>query len=88
MFIGKIIGTVVATRKDPKLQGRKLLIIRPLDEKLKEKKDYIVAVDTVSAGYKELVLVVEGSSARMAEGMKDCPVDSSIIGIVDSFTIS
>jgi len=88
MFIGKIIGTVVATRKDPKLEGRKLLIVRPLDEDLKEKPDYLVAVDTVSAGFREKVLVVQGSSARMAFGMKDCPVDCAIIGIVDSFVIS
>ena len=87
MFVGKIIGTVVATRKDPKLEGRKLLIVRPLDEHLKGKKDYLVAVDTVSAGFHEQVLVVQGSSARMAFGMKDCPVDSAIIGIVDSFII-
>ena len=87
MFVGKIIGTVVATRKDPKLEGRKLLIVRPLDENLIAKDDYLVAVDTVSAGYHEQVLVVQGSSARMAFGMKDCPVDSAIIGIVDSFVI-
>ncbi len=87
MFVGKIIGTIVATRKDPKLEGRKLLIVRPLDENMKAKKDYLVAVDTVSAGFHEHVLVVQGSSARMAFGMKDCPVDSAIIGIVDSFVI-
>ncbi len=87
MFVGKIIGTVVATRKDPKLEGRKLLIVRPLDEHMNPLNDYLVAVDTVSAGYHEQVLVVKGSSARMAFGMKDCPVDSAIIGIVDSFVI-
>ena len=87
MFVGKIIGTVVATRKDPKLEGRKLLIVRPLDENMMAKTDYLVAVDTVSAGFHEQVLVVQGSSARMAFGMKDCPVDSAIIGIVDSFVI-
>ncbi len=87
MFVGKVIGNIVATRKDPKLAGRKLLIVKPLDEKLQFKKGYLVAVDTVSAGEGETVLVVEGSSARMAERMKDCPVDSAIIGIVDSFFI-
>lgn len=87
MFVGKVIGNIVATRKDPKLEGRKLLIVKPVDEKLKMKSGYIVAVDTVSAGEGETVLVVEGSSARMAERMKDCPVDSAIIGIVDSFFI-
>jgi len=88
MFVGKIIGTVVATRKDPKLEGRKLLIVRPLDENMQEKADYLVAVDTVSAGFKEKVLVVQGSSARMSYGMKDCPVDCAIIGIVDSFVVT
>jgi len=87
LFIGKVSGTVVATRKDPKLYGKKLLVVIPVDKTLKEKNDYLVAVDTVSAGFKEYVLVVQGSSARMAEGMKDCPVDSAIIGIVDSFVI-
>lgn len=85
MILGKIAGTVVATRKDEKLRGKKLLIVRPFDpETGATTKGYIVAVDTVGAGAGEIVIVVSGSSARMATGMKDHPVDSAIVGIVDS----
>ena len=83
MFLARVVGTVVATRKDPKLSGSKLLIVVPVEPDGTPEGGYIVAVDTVNAGYKELVLVARGSSARMAEGMKDRPVDASIIGIVD-----
>jgi len=85
MRIGKVIGTVVSTRKDAKLEGFKLLVVRPTDIKGKELEEYIVAVDTVQAGADDEVIVVQGSSARMAEGMEDRPVDASIIGIVDHF---
>ena len=83
MILARVVGTVVATRKDPRLEGKKLLIIKPVSPEGKDEAGYIVAVDTVSAGYKEKVLAVSGSSARMAEGCKDCPVDTAIIGIVD-----
>jgi len=83
MILARIIGTVVATRKDPRLEGKKLLIVRPIDPDGKDEKGYLVAVDTVDAGYREHVLVVQGSSARMAFGCKDTPVDAAIIGIVD-----
>ena len=83
MFLARVVGTVVATRKDPKLTGSKLLIVVPVDPDGEPEGGYVVAVDTVDAGVKETVLVARGSSARMAEGMKDLPVDASIIGIVD-----
>ena len=83
MILARVVGTVVATRKDPRLEGKKLLIIRPVSPEGKDESGYLVAVDTVSAGFKERVLVVSGSSARMAEGCKDAPVDTSIVGIVD-----
>jgi microcompartment protein CcmK/EutM len=83
MILARVVGTVVATRKDPRLEGKKLLIIKPVSPEGKDEPGYVVAVDTVSAGYKEKVLAVSGSSARMAEGCKDCPVDTAIIGIVD-----
>ena len=84
MILGRrVVGTVVATRKDPRLEGKKLLILKPVSPDGKEEAGYVVAVDTVSAGSSERVLVVSGSSARMAEGCKDKPVDASIIGIVD-----
>jgi microcompartment protein CcmK/EutM len=83
MILARVVGTVVATRKDPRLEGYKLLIVKPVSPEGKDEPGYLVAVDTVSAGYRETVLVVSGSSARMADGCKDKPVDSSIVGIVD-----
>ncbi len=84
MFLARVVGTVVATCKDPKLANQKLLLVVPVDPGGKEEGGYVVAVDTVNAGYKETVLVVRGSSARMAEGMNERPVDASIVGIVDA----
>ena len=83
MLLGRIIGTVVATRKDPRLEGKKLLICRLIDPNGQDEKGYVIAVDTVHAGFKERVLIVSGSSARMAQGCKDTPVDAAIVGIVD-----
>jgi microcompartment protein CcmK/EutM len=87
LLLGRIVGTVVATRKDPRLEGRKLLICRLIDPDGKDEKGYIVAVDTVHAGFRENVLIVQGSSARMAQGCKDTPVDAAIIGIVDQVSL-
>jgi microcompartment protein CcmK/EutM len=88
MVLGKIVGTVVATRKDPRLVSNKLLVVRPMDPRGKAEGTYLVAVDTVDAGVGETVLVVSGSSARMASGLKDCPVDAAIVGIVDAVEIN
>ncbi len=84
MILAKVVGTVVATRKDPRLVSNKLLIARPIDPSGKPEGRYLVAVDTVDAGFGETVLIVSGSSARMSAGMKDCPVDAAIVGIVDA----
>jgi microcompartment protein CcmK/EutM len=83
MILAKVVGTVVATRKDERLVSNKLLLARPVDPSGKIDGGYLVAVDTVDAGFGETVLIVSGSSARMASGMKDCPVDAVIVGIVD-----
>ena len=88
MILAKIVGTVVATRKDPRLVSTKLLIARAVDPRGKADGNYLVAVDTVDAGFGETVLIVSGSSARMASGMKDCPVDAAIVGIVDAVEIN
>ncbi len=90
MIIGRILGTVVSTQKDERLLGKKLLIVKPINLDGTDQSGYVVAVDTVGAGYHEKVMVVGGSSARMAEGNKDCPVDSAIIGVIDTidFTAS
>lgn len=87
MILARVVGSVVATRKDPRLEGKKLLVLKPINPDGKDSGGYVVAVDTVSAGYKETVIAVSGSSARMAEGCKDRPVDTSIVGIVDSVSI-
>jgi ethanolamine utilization protein EutN len=88
MLLARVVGTVVATRKDPRLVSNKLLVARPVDPKGKMEGSYLVAVDTVDAGVGETVLIVSGSSARMASGMKDCPVDAAIVGIIDAVEIS
>ena len=74
----------MSTQKDPRLIGKKLLIVKPIDLDGSDQSGYLVAVDTVGAGFHEKVIVVGGSSARMAEGNKDCPVDSAIIGVIDT----
>jgi len=88
MIVAKIIGTVVATRKDPRLVSCKLLVVRPMDPRGKADGNYLVAIDTVDAGVGETVLVVSGSSARMASGLKDCPVDAAVVGIIDTVDIN
>ncbi len=87
MLLAKIVGTVVATRKDERLVSYKLLIARPVSPQGKPEGGYLVAVDTVDAGFGETVLIVSGSSARMASGMKDCPVDAAIVGIIDTIEV-
>src|SRR5216117_1737232 len=89
MFLAKVEGSVVATKKDASMNGRKLLLLRPqlVDEKDPSKfrpgANTIVAVDCLGAGLAEMVLFTQGSSARLAPGMKDASVDAVIIGIVD-----
>ena len=87
MILARVVGTVVATRKDPRLEGKKLLILQPVNAEGKAEGGYVVAVDTVGAGNRELVLAVAGSSARMADGCKDVPVDTAIVGIVDDVSL-
>ncbi len=87
MILGRIAGTVVATRKDEKLEGRKLLVVKTIDPETRAEAGYVVAVDTVGAGAGETVICVSGSSARMASGLKDHPVDTAIVGIVDTIEL-
>ena len=87
MILGKVIGTVVSTRKDERLVGSKLLLVQPGLAEGDSQGVPLVAVDTVDAGVGETVLVVTGSSARMATGLKDHPVDAAIIGIVDTVNL-
>jgi len=93
MFLARVEGSVVATKKDPAMSGRKLLLVRPqlVDEKDPAKfrpgTNTIVAVDSVGAGIGELVLFCQGSSARLAPNLKDAPVDAVIVGIVDTVDV-
>ena len=97
MFLAKVIGHVVATQKDKSLGGQKLFVVEPLNVKYDGGGDgkpaslgntgrAIVALDVVGAGEGQLVLVVQGSSARMTESTKNLPADAAIVGIVDSAT--
>jgi microcompartment protein CcmK/EutM len=87
MQLARVVGTVVATRKDPRLDGKKLLVVRYIGPDGQDQPGYVVAIDTVGAGYRERVILVSGSSARMASGMKESPVDTAIIGIVDELEV-
>lgn len=87
MILARIVGTVVSTRKDSRLEGKKLLIVKPISPQGTDEAGYLVAVDTVDAGFRETVLIVSGSSARMAAECKDRPIDAAIIGIVDTIHI-
>lgn len=93
MFLAKVEGSVVATKKDASMSGRKLLLLRPqlVDEKdpsrFRPGVNTVVAVDSVGAGIGEMVLFCQGSSARLAPNLKDAPVDAVIIGIVDSVDV-
>lgn len=94
MFLARVTGHVVATQKDKSLSGQKLLVVEPLNVKyddagktpaaLGNTNRAIVAIDSVGCGEGQLVLVVQGSSARMTEQTKNLPADAVIVGIVDS----
>lgn len=84
MKIALVIGSTVSTIKDEALRGRKLLILRAADTAGKPVGDPFIAVDTVSAGAGDLVMVLEGSSARFTDLTKDSPVDATIVGVIDS----
>ena len=88
MILARIVGTVVATRKDDRLLGRKLLVARLINVNGQDEKGHLIVVDTVGAGANEVVLIVQGSSARMAFGCKDCPIDAAVVGIVDTVEVS
>ena len=82
MIVGKVVGSVVATRKKENLVGSKFLIVEPF-ESMKGANNRIVAIDNVGAGIGEIVLVAQGSAARIGCGLADSPVDAAIVGIVD-----
>lgn len=88
MWVGKVIGTLVATPKDESLTGCKLLFVQPIKICQSGSRIPVVAVDTIGAGTGETVLVVEGSSARHLIGKPQAAVDAAIIGIIDSIELN
>lgn len=87
MVLGIVIGTVVATQKDKKLVGGKLLVVQEMGVDGVPKERYAVAMDSVGAGIGEVVLVTNGSSARYTDLTKSKPIDSVIMAIVDSLEV-
>jgi microcompartment protein CcmK/EutM len=87
MLLGRVVGTVVATRKEPELEGLKLLLVRAADVEGKPTGGLVVAIDAVGAGVGEVVLYASGSSARQTAVTKDRPVDATIMAIVDQVAV-
>lgn len=81
MIIGKVIGSIVSTRKQENLVGNKFMIVEPLEAMAGAGR--IVAIDNIGAGIGETVLVTQGSAARIGCGMPEAPIDAAIVGIVD-----
>lgn len=88
MILGKVVGTLVATRKDEGLAGQKLLVVRPVDVQTGEASGgSVIAVDGVGAGVEEYVLYASGSSARQTEATRDRPCDAIVMAIVDTWEV-
>lgn len=93
MILARVDGSIVATKKHPKMTGSKLLVCRPLvvysdqEETLQDGSQTIIAYDNLGAGEGEVVLLVQGSSARVGTGDKGLPVDATVVGIVDTVDI-
>lgn len=85
MYIGKVVGNVVSTKKEESLTGYKLMIVALIQRDTLEQLEEIVAVDLVGAGRGEFVLIVKGSSARVAIKNQEVPIDATIVGIIDTF---
>ena len=82
MIVGKVVGSIVSTRKNDKLIGNKFMIVEPVHN-MKAEVNQIVAIDNVGAGIGEYVLVAQGSAARIGCGLETAPVDAAIVGIID-----
>jgi len=88
MLIARVIGTLVATRKHERLVGTKIQVVQPMDHKgLGDMGEPFIAIDAVGAGVGEQVIVVRGSGARQALDDDRCPVDATIIGIIDHIDV-
>lgn len=87
MKIGRVIGTLVATRKDESLVGSKLMITQPLDLDYKPTDEPMIMVDTVGAGIGEVIIYSEGTASRNAAGKPDSAIDAAIVGIIDNLDV-
>jgi len=88
MILGKVVGTVWATRKDEELVGMTFQIVKHVDLDYKVKDTFVVAVDTVQAGVGDVVLVTSGSSARQTVQTKNKPVDAVIVAVIDKLDVA
>ena len=82
MIVGKVVGSVVSTRKSDNLIGQKFLIVEPVQH-MKGSLNQLVAIDNIGAGVGEFVLVAQGSAARIGCGLDSAPIDAAIVGIID-----
>jgi ethanolamine utilization protein EutN len=87
MLLGKVVGKVWSTRKESRITGLKLLIVQPLDQGQNPYGNVLIAGDQIGAGIGELVVVVQGSSARTAIPEQELPVDAVVIGIIDNIEL-
>jgi microcompartment protein CcmK/EutM len=87
LIVGEVVGTIVATRKEERLGGLKFQIVKIMGMDMQPTGHFLIAVDAVGAGDSELVLCAQGSSARLTDKTRDCPVDAVIMGIVDTVEI-
>jgi microcompartment protein CcmK/EutM len=88
MFLGRIVGTLVATRKEPSLEGLKFLVVRRLTIENEDESGYVVAADVLGAGVNEVVMVATGSSARQTVRTDKRPCDAVIMAIVDTWEVN
>ncbi|MDJ0952299.1 MAG: EutN/CcmL family microcompartment protein [Acidimicrobiia bacterium] len=88
MLLGRVAGTLVASRKEELLEGMKFLVVRQIDVNNEETGGYVVAVDAVGAGVDEVVMYASGSSARQTGLTKDKPCDAVIMAIVDTWEVN
>jgi microcompartment protein CcmK/EutM len=87
MKLGRIVGTVVSTRKEPKIEGLRLYLVQDISLSLEGKESFVVAADVMGAGVGEIVLYASGSSARQTEQTDNRPVDAVVMAIVDTMTL-
>lgn len=83
MIIGKVVGSVISTRKNEHLVGNKFMIVEPVAGMQGQTGGRIIAVDTIGAGFGEYVMVALGSASRVSSGLENAPIDAAIVGIID-----